>query len=68
MTHRGVHVHGRIQRGGAMVSLNHEMFAECVHTMRTLKNELATMKEAQRKGFTLESLDHNDEEVKDRNS
>ena len=48
MTHRGVHVRCRRQCGGARVSVNLEMFSECVHTMRMFKNDLVAMKEAQR--------------------
>ena len=31
-----------------------------------LKNELTIMKEAQRRGYVVETLDHSDEEVEDR--
>ena len=66
MAHRGVNVHGRRQCVGARVTIDREMFEECVHTMRTLKNELAAMKEAQQQGFIIKTLDHSDEEVEDK--
>ena len=46
IAHKGVNVNGRRSRVGIGVTFDHEMFEECVETMRTLKNELETIKEA----------------------
>ena len=41
------------------------MLKECVQTMRSLKSELVVVKEAQKIGFGVQTIDHSDEEVED---
>lgn len=65
MAHRGVNVRGRRARGAAAVTMDREMFDECVRTMRTMTNEVAAIKESQRRGCIPDALDHNDEEVEE---
>ena len=48
---------------GVGVTIDHENFEECVQTMTSVKRKLKTMKEAQKRGFGIEILDHSDENV-----
>ena len=66
MDQRGVNVHGRRQCGGTRVTIDSESFKECGQTMRTLKNALVVIKQAQRRGYVAETLNHKNEEVEDR--
>ena len=66
MDQRGVNICGRKKPEGTQVTINCEMFEECIQTMRTLKNELAVVNEAQQRGYAVETLDHSDEEADDR--
>ena len=44
------------------MTLECETFEKCVHTMRNLKSELDVVKEAQKRGFVIEILNHKDVE------
>ena len=53
MVQRVVNVPSRRQRGSERVTTNRETFEKCVQTMRMLKIESETMKEAHEQGFTI---------------
>ena len=63
MDHKGVNVYGRRSLRGIRVSIDREMFKECIWMMRMLKIELEYVKKVQWRRYVLESLNHSDEEV-----
>ena len=65
MDHGGINIHGIRSCIVTRVTLNNETFEECIQMMRTQKNELADVKEAQRQGYVVETLEHSDEEFED---
>ena len=48
---RGNSVHGRRIRKGRNVTIDHEMFGECIYTIRTMKREIVVVKEANMRGL-----------------
>ena len=48
---RGNSIHGRRIRKGINVTINHEMFGECIYTIRTMKREIVVEKEDDMRGL-----------------
>ena len=46
MDQRGISVHGRRLHKGRNVTIDLEMFGECIYNIRTMKREIIVVKEA----------------------
>ena len=51
MDQRGINVHGRRLLKGTSVTIDPEMFGECIQTMRTMKREIVVVKEVDMRGL-----------------
>ena len=51
MDQRGINVHGRRLRKGTSVTVDHEMFGECIQIIRTMKREIVVVKEVDTRGL-----------------